>query len=411
MGENWSIEHCDVTKDRFNNPTPGFQLSFWEMYYDRYLHQDNYLPSRVDILSTPRLLNLLINRLRRRGINYDSFDSDVQEYLDAYMKKNYDAESRDYFQKFQPYDEMVVFMKKAVSRCNGRCHLFTIGQSYEGRLLIGIKIGTSKHHKNNNNTRKRIWIDAGIHAREWISHTTALYLAEMLISGYTQDKFIRHMVDNYDWYILPCLNPDGYNYTWTTDRLWRKTRHLDTKSGCLGTDLNRNFDFKWGCSSNYRGSRPYSDPESRALVDFIKSSVRKGTWLLFITLHSKGQLVLSPWGYTSVKPAGYPQLEQVGKALTDAMSVRHNNKYRFGSAARVLYHSSGTSRDWAHGVAGIPYVYTIELRGKINDNWLISPSNIIPNGEEMWAGVQAAIRTIERLSHIMDDGSEVVTKL
>ena len=34
----------------------------------------------------------------------------------------------------------------------------------------------------------------------------------------------QELVDQLDWYIVPCVNPDGYAYTWSEDRLWRKTR-------------------------------------------------------------------------------------------------------------------------------------------------------------------------------------------
>ncbi|KAK2162095.1 hypothetical protein LSH36_104g04002 [Paralvinella palmiformis] len=330
------------------------QLGFWDLYYNRYLKKENYLPSNVDILSTPWVFRLLVNTLRRRGIDYDTIDERVQSYLDAYMKKQHQTRSREYFKQYRPYDEMMKFMRRARYRCKGRCSLFTIGQSYEGRALMGIKIGTSKHRGENQ--KRNIWIDAGTHSREWISHTTALYLVDMLITGYTQDRFVRHMVDTYDWYILPCVNPDGYNYTWTTNRRWRKTRRPISGSDCFGVDINRNFGFKWGhsgsstnpCSSNYRGNEPYSEPETKAIVDFIQSASRKDTWLMYITLHSKDR-------------------------------------------------SSGTSRDWAYGEADIPYVYTFELRDRGRSGWKLPPSHIIPAGEEVWAGLETSIRAIEEL--------------
>lgn len=80
-----------------------------------------------------------------------------------------------------------------------------------------------------------------------------------------------------DWYILPVLNPDGYEYSHRVDRLWRKNRHINGK--CAGTDLNRNFGYKWGgvgasrepCRETFAGSHPFSEPESAAVSNFIQS--------------------------------------------------------------------------------------------------------------------------------------------
>ena len=74
---------------------------------------------------------------------------------------------------------------------------------------------------------------------------TALLFPRQLVTDYAVDASSRRLVDSYDWYILPVVNPDGYVYTWTDDRLWRKSRRPNRGSECIGTDLNRNFDFQW----------------------------------------------------------------------------------------------------------------------------------------------------------------------
>ena len=65
------------------------------------------------------------------------------------------------------------------------------------------------------------------------------------MGGYGVDPEATELVDRYDWYFLPLINADGYVYTWTEDRLWRKSRKPSPGTGCVGTDLNRNFDFQW----------------------------------------------------------------------------------------------------------------------------------------------------------------------
>lgn len=124
----------------------------------------------------------------------------------------------------------------------------------------------------------------GSHAREWIGPAVAMYLCMQLVERYLDHP---HLVMDADWYILPVLNPDGYEYSHTVDRLWRKTRSTPElasgrlfakRSPCHGVDLNRNWKFNWGdrkgasddpCKETYAGPRPFSEPEARAAADFI----------------------------------------------------------------------------------------------------------------------------------------------
>ena len=62
---------------------------------------------------------------------------------------------------------------------------------------------------------------AGIHAREWISPAVVTYMMRELTENITGQQ---ELVEGLDWYIVPVVNPDGYAYSWTDDRLWRKTR-------------------------------------------------------------------------------------------------------------------------------------------------------------------------------------------
>ncbi|GFY59784.1 carboxypeptidase B, partial [Trichonephila inaurata madagascariensis] len=105
-------------------------------------------------------------------------------------------------------------------------------------------IGASGYNK------PALWIDSGIHAREWVSPATSLYIIEQLVKGYDTDPEMRELVDTFDWYIFPVINVDGYKYTWTFNRMWRKNRVLPRRFGtnpfCRGADPNRNFDSAFG---------------------------------------------------------------------------------------------------------------------------------------------------------------------
>lgn len=134
----------------------------------------------------------------------------------------------------------------------------TIGTSYEGRPLKGVKLSYRK-----GNTA--VFIEAGVHAREWISPATATFILNQLLTS--TDPKVQNIARNFDWIVFPVFNPDGYKYTFDVDRLWRKNR--ERFGSCFGVDLNRNWNSSWSkidqgsrepCGNNYPGPYVFSAP-------------------------------------------------------------------------------------------------------------------------------------------------------
>lgn len=177
--------------------------------------------------------------------------------------------------------------------------VITIGHSYEKRPLKVIKI--SKRGPGVVQPKEVVFIDAGCHAREWITISSALYCVQKLVE---YNKSNEDLLNRFDFYILPVVNPDGYEYTHTVNRFWRKTRRpiRIQKFGKFnfGTDLNRNYDFHWQDGSanpnkyTFRGDKPFSEPETRALRTFLSDLDCK----FYLTLHSHAQAICYPWGYS-----------------------------------------------------------------------------------------------------------------
>ena len=209
----------------------------------------------------------------------------------------------------------------------------------------------------------------------------------------------------------PCNSTDSFQ-----NRMWRKTRSvvrdfsfngfLGRVGGCVGVDPNRNFRFQWGtagASTNcamdtYAGPSAFSEPETRALSDFIY--IRRQDMLAYLTFHAYSQLWMTPWGYTNALPPNYNKMMEVADKATRALTRVHGTRYRTGSSTNLLYAASGGSDDWAHGVAKIPYSYTVELRDDGRYGFVLPTSHIIPTGEETWAGVKTML---QELTHRRDD--------
>ena len=91
-----------------------------------------------------------------------------------------------------------------------------------------------------------VWVDGGLHAREWITVAATMLFIKKLLEGYGSDAYITSMLDSTKFAIQPLANPDGYAYSWNSERLWRKNRSPTSVAWCKGVDLNRNFDINFG---------------------------------------------------------------------------------------------------------------------------------------------------------------------
>ncbi len=214
-----------------------------------------------------------------------------------------------------------------------------------------------------------------IHAREYATAELATRFAEYLVNAYRKDADITWLLDYNEVEILPVANPDGRKLA-ETGLLWRK--NTDNSDGCsaaydYGIDLNRNYDFKWGgpgaspdpCNEVYLGRSAASEPETQALQTYLSKLYpdRRGpadgdaapadTSGLLISLHSFGQLVLWPWGWTSAAAPNAAQMQTLGRKFAFF-------NHAIPEQADTLYATSGTTDEWLYGQLGTA-AYTFEI--------------------------------------------------
>ena len=258
---------------------------------------------------------------------------------------------------------MQLWMECMAASYSDKVTLITIGKSSEGRPLQVLRLGSGSKSK------PAVFIDGGIHAREWVSPAAVTYVVHRMLEGGSE---FAEELQTYNIYVLPLANPDGYEYSRNHDRMWRKTRSRTGKKNflgqeCHGVDPNRNFGFEWGgfgasdnaCKETFRGAGPFSEPETRAMRDFILGE--RADFKLYLTFHSYGQYILYPWGYDTLDTFDFRDLHRVGNVAARALKQTNGVTYQLGSAAKMLYPASGGSDDWAKGGAHIKYSYTIEL--------------------------------------------------
>lgn len=232
-------------------------------------------------------------------VNENVGQSIVEERAEnEFIRTAVDSNTRISFDSFQRFDAINAYLDDLAKAYPKRVTVKTVGRSYEKRDMKVITIANGDGVAN----KKVILVDGGIHAREWIAPAGVLYMISQLVENYSANA---NLLKNYDWVILPVVNPDGYEYTHTNSRMWRKTRKPVTNT-CSGTDGNRNFDFHWGevgasslsCADTFKGQTAFSEPETQVLRDLMLSL--SGRAKFYLTLHSYGNYLLYPWGYTSL---------------------------------------------------------------------------------------------------------------
>ncbi|KAF2881921.1 hypothetical protein ILUMI_24251 [Ignelater luminosus] len=226
------------------------------------------------------------------------------------------------------------------------------GRAYEGREIRGVKISFGPG-------RKGVFIEGGIHVREWIGPATVTYILNELVNS--DNATVRAIAES------QCGG--------------RRDNRMEFVSELIQTVIGGADGDE--CSLNFAGSAPFSEIEIKSLSEFIDGIA--DTLDVFLTFHSYQQLLLIPFGHTGLEvPENNEELHRIGKAAADSLRVRYGTIYDVDNIPNTWFNlTSGTSIDWALGRhRNIRIVYAYELRDTGRYGFLLPPDQIIPTGEE-----------------------------
>lgn len=300
----------------------------------------------------------------------------------------------NFFEEYRSLSEFEAQIDTWATDHPDRVIIDDVGLSLEERSIRAIRI----RNANTPDDAPVIVLNGLQHAREWIGGAVAMCMAEAFIAGSGDpdiDADIEDILDQRQLIVLPVVNPDGYEFSWTDERFWRKNKRPP-----WGVDLNRNWSAGWGIepgsdsdpeSPSYRGNGPFSEPETEAVATYLFgfSSV-----LAHVDFHAYGELVLWPFSFTEDETeVDEETLASWANTLKERLNETHGERYE-AIAGTEFYPASGTMPDWS--VDGLGAVgFTVELRPHFDDaedfegGFMLPPELIRPTCDESLAAAVA----------------------
>lgn len=312
------------------------------------------------------------------------------------MSDDIHVNSELFFKDYRTLDGIYAWLDLLQQSYPAFVNVETIGETYEHRPYKVVHVSTlSEDHSN----KKTVVVTAGVHAREWISTSTSLYVLYEMLKYYDENPDLHSILNNLDFLFIPVLNPDGYVYTWETDRLWRKNRQGSDK-GCVGIDIDHSYDYHWTessddiCGEEFSGTRPFEAYEARIWDEYLNNTNHNHKIWGYLDLHSYAQEILTPYAYSCEQtPRDEENLIELAYGLSKAIRTSSGKYYSVlpacldrdsdllpdlgaGTALDYMYHNKAY---WA---------YQLKLRDSGSHGFLLPSKYIAPVGEEIFAGIQ-----------------------
>ena len=248
-----------------------------------------------------------------------------------------------------------------------------IGESMDGHDIWAFKVSDNP---NEDEEEPEVLYTGLTHAREPVGMMNLFYFVQLLCENYGTDPELTYLVDNREMWFIPVINPDGYLYNESIQPngggMHRKNRR-DTNCGDgtnRGVDLNRNYGYSWGanntgsspdpCSTTYRGTEEFSEPETAAVRDFVEDR----EFMNVLHYHTYSNVLIHPYGNATLpEEPDLTTYREVGEEMT------HYNGYAVGTGFEVIgYTVNGDAVDWSYGDQGL-IAYTPEVGSSSQGFW------------------------------------------
>lgn len=299
----------------------------------------------------------------------------------------------DYAGYFDPlyhtYEETIEYLKFMEKTYPNLSKLFIIGKSTRfGYPIYALKISDNPEIEED---EIRILIDGMHHAREPLGNEICISLIEYLLSRYGNDPKVTGWLENYEIWVVPIMNPEGYKFIVDNNLSspwWRKNLRDNNNNGKIdynydGVDLNRNYDINWTYGGSpdpsswvYRGPYPFSEEETKAKRELAL----REKFTISVTYHSYGEIIYYPWSWpeTNEKAPDHPLLSEIASE----MAKRIKNEFGTGNYTYERETAVNMSPPWMYGVAG-----TLEFLVEVGTSFIPEGNKIKPIVESNLEGL------------------------
>lgn len=333
--------------------------------------------------------------------NPSSFKYKITQELKDLKALGFKAFSDLFFEDYRPFETINTWLELVQESFPHILDVQEIGRTFEDRPFNIVHL--SSNIDDDHSHKKTIVVTGGVHAREWISVSSVCYQLYSLLEHYSRNP---ELFAELDFIFIPVLNPDGYEYSWNSDRLWRKNRQNTILPRCFGIDIDHAFDFHWSkssdwpCGEEYSGETPFEATESQIWYDYLNRTNGDHKIYGYIDLHSYAQEILYPFAYSCEhEPRDEENLIELAYGISKAIRLRNGKYYSVLPACQdkdsdlIPDLGAGTSLDYMyHNQAW--WAYQLKLRDSGNHGFLLPSKYIEPVGQEVFAGIEYFINFI-----------------
>ena len=263
-------------------------------------------------------------------------------------------------EQYISYDECADFFKQAQKDYPNLVKVECIGQTWEKRDILAVTI--SKNIKTADE-KPALFYTGTIHAREWIGIELSLSFAKYILEHIDYDPQLNAILDKSTLYMVPCANPDGFEYSRNHFAFWRKNRRMNG-DGSFGVDLNRNFEVGFSPNKNttsnvYSGPYPFSEPETKALRDFALSHKNI---TIALDYHSQGNVIFPAHNFIHEDAIDAIDLNLLASNMAEEIRKESGREYGVHMGKPPTHLISGSGREFYYSQGALSLVVEVGTR-------------------------------------------------
>ena len=263
-------------------------------------------------------------------------------------------------EQYTSYNDMVDFFKSAQQTNPNLFKVESIGKTWEDRDIIAVSI--TKNVKKNKE-KPALFFTGTIHAREWVGIEISLRFAKYILEHIDYDPQLNDLLDNATLYMVPCANPDGFEYSRNHFSFWRKNRRRNS-DGSFGVDLNRNFEVgftpnKDMTSNVYSGPHAFSEPETAALRDFVLDHTNI---TIALDYHSQGNVFFPAHNFIHEDAVDAIDLNLLAGNMAEEIRKESGREYGIHMGKPPVHLISGSGREFYYSQGALSLVAEVGTR-------------------------------------------------